>query len=63
VATGAIFDSVIPGAARGALFQLSLALVVSALAAALFQLTRGIASLRLRASSAFRFRRPFGIVC
>ena len=34
LATGAIFDSVIPGAARGALFQLSLALVVSALAAA-----------------------------
>ncbi len=47
LATGAIFDSVIPGAARGTLFQLSLALVVSALAAALFQLTRGIASLRL----------------
>jgi len=47
LATGAIFDSVIPGAARGALFQLSLALVVSALAAAVFQLTRGIASLRL----------------
>ncbi len=47
LATGAIFDSVIPGAARGTLFQLSLALIVSALAAALFQLTRGIASLRL----------------
>ena len=47
LATGAIFDSVIPGAARGTLFQLSLALIVSALAAALFQLTRGIASLRI----------------
>ena len=47
LATGALFDSVIPGAVRGTLFQLSLALIVSALAAALFQLTRGIASLRL----------------
>ncbi|HBY97043.1 MAG TPA: NHLP bacteriocin export ABC transporter permease/ATPase subunit [Chloroflexi bacterium] len=45
--TGILFDSVIPGAARGQLLQLGLALLVSAVAAAMFQLTQNIAMLRL----------------
>lgn len=47
LATGILFDSVIPGAARGQLLQLGLALLVSAVAAAMFQLTQTIAMLRL----------------
>jgi ATP-binding cassette subfamily C protein len=47
IATGIIFDSVIPGAQRGQLFQLSMFLVISAISTALFTLTRSIALLRL----------------
>jgi ATP-binding cassette subfamily C protein len=48
VATGILFDAVIPGAQRFQLVQLSLGLVVAALAAVLFQVVRGLAVLRLR---------------
>ncbi len=45
--TAIIFDRVVPGAERGQLLLLTLGLVVSAFAAALFQFTRGIAILRV----------------
>lgn len=45
--TGILFDSVIPSAARTQLLQLGLALLVSSLAAGLFQLTQNIALLRM----------------
>ncbi len=48
VFTGIIFDSVIPGAQRGTLAELSVFLVISALATALFTLTRSLATLRLQ---------------
>jgi ATP-binding cassette subfamily C protein len=47
LATGAIFGSIIPSSNRGQLFEMSLALTVSAFAAAAFQVTRSIAVLRL----------------
>ncbi|MCW5978050.1 MAG: NHLP bacteriocin export ABC transporter permease/ATPase subunit [Bryobacteraceae bacterium] len=47
VATGIIFDSVIPGAERQQLFQLSLFLLAMAVCSALFHLARGLAALRL----------------
>ncbi|HEV3258812.1 MAG TPA: NHLP bacteriocin export ABC transporter permease/ATPase subunit [Gemmataceae bacterium] len=47
---GWVFDSVIPDAARHQLVLVVAALVVCAAAAALFQLTRGIAMLRLEAT-------------
>ena len=47
ILTGQVFGSVIPGAARGQLGQITLALIVSALAGAAFQVTRSIAVLRL----------------
>jgi NHLM bacteriocin system ABC transporter ATP-binding protein len=46
--TGIIFDSIIPGAQRGTLAELSIFLVISALATALFTLTRSLATLRLQ---------------
>jgi NHLM bacteriocin system ABC transporter ATP-binding protein len=49
LATGAIFGSVIPSSNRSQLLELSLALAVSALAAAAFQVTRSLAVLRLGA--------------
>lgn len=45
--TGSIFNSVIPGADRDQLLMVSLALIVGAVSAALFQLTRSFAVLRL----------------
>ncbi|HBL29338.1 MAG TPA: hypothetical protein DD490_21105, partial [Acidobacteria bacterium] len=45
--TGLIFGSVIPGAHRGQLLVLVLALVVGALGSSVFQITRSIAVLRL----------------
>lgn len=45
--TGILFDTVIPAAARGQLLQLGLALLVSSLAAAMFELTQKIALLRI----------------
>ncbi len=45
--TGIIFDTVIPGAQRSALAELSIFLVISAVATALFTLTRSLATLRL----------------
>jgi len=48
ILTGIIFDSVIPGAQRATLAELSLFLVISALATALFTLTRSLATLRLQ---------------
>ncbi len=47
--TGGVFDVIIPGTERGRLLLVLLVLTVSALAAALFQLARGIAVLRLEA--------------
>ena len=47
ILTGQVFGNVIPGADRGQLLQITLALIVSACAAAVFQVTRGIAVLRL----------------
>jgi NHLM bacteriocin system ABC transporter ATP-binding protein len=47
ILTGQVFGSVIPGANRGQLAQITLALIVSALAATVFQVTRSIAVLRL----------------
>jgi NHLM bacteriocin system ABC transporter ATP-binding protein len=47
VITGWIFGSVIPGAARDQLLPMVLALIVGALATAVFQITRSIAVLRL----------------
>lgn len=47
LATGILFDTVIPGVYRNQLVELGLALLVSAVAAALFHLTRNIAVLRL----------------
>jgi NHLM bacteriocin system ABC transporter ATP-binding protein len=45
--TGIIFDTIIPGAQRSALANLTIFLLVSAFAGALFQLTRSFAVLRL----------------
>ena len=47
LATGMLFDFVIPGAAKGQLLQLFLTLVSAVIAISLFQLTRGIAMLRI----------------
>lgn len=47
ILTGHTFGSVIPGADRSQLLQITLALIVSALAATVFQVTRSIAVLRL----------------
>lgn len=47
VATGIIFDSIIPAAAHSQLFQLGFALLVSMVATALFQISQNIAMLRL----------------
>ncbi len=47
MATGMIFDTIIPEAARFQLFQLGYILVVCAAATGIFEITRGIASLRL----------------
>jgi ATP-binding cassette subfamily C protein len=46
LATGMLFDSVIPGAERGQLVQLTLMLLAGAFATAMFELTRGFAMLR-----------------
>ena len=45
--TGVLFDSVIPGAERGQLWQVGLALFVGILAACLFQIAQNIGVLRL----------------
>ena len=47
VLTGHVFGNVIPGADRGQLAQITLALIVAALAASAFQVTRSTAMLRL----------------
>ena len=47
ILTGQVFGSVIPAADRGQLGQITLALIVSALAASAFQVTRSVAVLRL----------------
>ncbi len=46
MATGLLFDTVIPGADRNQLLQLGLALLVGALAGSLFEIARGYAMLR-----------------
>ena len=47
ILTGILFDSVIPGAQRLQLLQISTFLIATAISTALFQLTRGISMLRL----------------
>ncbi|ATW26577.1 NHLP bacteriocin export ABC transporter permease/ATPase subunit [Candidatus Formimonas warabiya] len=47
LATGIVFDSIIPEGEKGALLQIALILGASALAAMLFQLTRSLATMRL----------------
>ena len=47
ILTGIIFDTVIPGAQRAQMVQVSAVLIVSALSGALFNLTRNFAVLRL----------------
>ncbi len=47
LATGMLFDSVIPGAERSQLVQLTLMLLAGAFATAMFELTRGFAMLRV----------------
>jgi ATP-binding cassette subfamily C protein len=47
ILTGQVFGNVIPGADRGQLAQIAMALIVAALASAAFQVTRSIAVLRL----------------
>jgi NHLM bacteriocin system ABC transporter ATP-binding protein len=47
IVTGHVFGNAIPAADRSRLFQLTLALIVAALASAVFQVTRSIAVLRL----------------
>lgn len=47
IATAMIFDSIIPGAELGQLWQLGLALLVAAVSSALFQATRSLAMLRV----------------
>ncbi|MEI6413355.1 MAG: NHLP bacteriocin export ABC transporter permease/ATPase subunit [Pseudomonadota bacterium] len=46
MATGILFDTIIPGAERGQLAQLTLALLAGAFATAMFEVTRGFALLR-----------------
>ncbi len=48
VFTGIIFDTIIPGAQHSALAEFSIFLVISAVATALFTLTRSLATLRLQ---------------
>ncbi|AET69242.1 NHLM bacteriocin system ABC transporter, ATP-binding protein [Desulfosporosinus orientis DSM 765] len=47
LATGIVFDSIIPEGEKGALLQIALILGAAALAAMLFQLTRSLATMRL----------------
>lgn len=47
LAAGILFDRVVPGAQRHQLLLITVALIVSALSAGMFQLTRGIAILRV----------------
>jgi ATP-binding cassette subfamily C protein len=47
LATGSFFDTVIPGAERGQLVQLTLALLAGVFATAMFELSRGFAMLRI----------------
>ena len=52
ILTGTIFSTVIPGADRSQLLQITMALLVGSFAAALFQITRSIAVLRLEGKMA-----------
>ena len=49
IATGILFDQVIPGAERGQLVQLTLALLTCITAMTIFQVIRGVAMIRLEA--------------
>lgn len=51
IATGVIFDTIIPGAERSQLLQLTLGLMVVAFASVMFQITRSIAMLRIETKS------------
>ncbi len=54
--TGQIFDMVIPQAARGLLYQFTIALIVSAFANSAFEICRGIATLRIQGSMDYRLQ-------
>lgn len=47
MATGMLFDTVIPGAEKGQLLQLTLALLGGAIGASMFEFTRSVATLRI----------------
>ena len=47
IATGSIFDTIIPGADKGQMLQIALALVAAGLASGLFEATRAYATLRV----------------
>lgn len=51
LATGALFNTVIPGAERGQLFQLTFVLIVGALATAAFNIVRGVALVRVESKA------------
>ena len=53
IITGEVYGSVIPTANRGQLFQLTLALVIGAVAVAVFQVTQSIAVLRIEGKMDF----------
>jgi NHLM bacteriocin system ABC transporter ATP-binding protein len=52
LATGMLFETIIPGADRGQLVQMTLVLLAVALAGALFTLVRGVAVVRLESRTA-----------
>ena len=48
LATGILFDEILPGAERTQLYQIIMILLVASLAGALFQITRGISVVRIQ---------------
>ncbi len=53
IATGILIDTIIPGADRGQLFYITLALLTAAIASAIFFIVRSIAMLRIEAKMDF----------
>jgi NHLM bacteriocin system ABC transporter ATP-binding protein len=56
IVVSTLYNAVIPGADRGQLLQLSVALIVTALATATFQFVRGFAMLRIEATAGPRLQ-------
>ena len=63
LAAGIFFNTLIPGAHRVELIQLSVVLFASACAAYLLSVVQGIVFLRIEARAGARSRRRSGIVC